>query len=66
MDPVSFQTHPSRYIHWRLEYDGPIAQLYMQVDPQQPLRGDYELKLNSYDLGVDIAAVTATTRNPRS
>ncbi|MEE8141868.1 MAG: 2,3-epoxybenzoyl-CoA dihydrolase [Planctomycetota bacterium] len=54
METVSFQSDPSRTVHWRVEYDGPIARIYMQVDRNRPLRGNYELKLNSYDLGVDI------------
>ncbi len=54
MEPVSFQTDPSRYAHWRAEYDGNVARLFMQVEADAPLREGYELKLNSYDLGVDI------------
>jgi benzoyl-CoA-dihydrodiol lyase len=53
-NPVDFETHPSKYRHWNVAYDGEIARVTMQVDPQGGLRGDYELKLNSYDLGVDI------------
>jgi benzoyl-CoA-dihydrodiol lyase len=52
--PVSFQTDPSQYRHWRLSVDGEVATLTMDVDEQGGLRGGYELKLNSYDLGVDI------------
>ncbi|RME23819.1 MAG: benzoyl-CoA-dihydrodiol lyase [Deltaproteobacteria bacterium] len=53
--PVDFETHPDRYKHWRLSIDGDIATLEMAVDEQAPLwPGQYELKLNSYDLGVDI------------
>ena len=51
---VEFETDPSRYRHWKLRYDGPIAELIMDVDPEGGLRPGYELKLNSYDLGVDI------------
>jgi benzoyl-CoA-dihydrodiol lyase len=51
---VEFRTDPSRYRHWRLEVDGPVATVTMAVDPQGGLRDDYELKLNSYDLAVDI------------
>lgn len=54
MNPVSFQINPTEYRHWRVEYDGPIASIFMQVDDEHPLREGYELKLNSYDLGVDI------------
>ncbi|GAB4291609.1 MAG: 2,3-epoxybenzoyl-CoA dihydrolase [Roseovarius sp.] len=51
---IDFQTDPSRYRHWRVEYDGPIANLYMDVDEDGGLFEGYKLKLNSYDLGVDI------------
>ena len=51
---ISFETAPDRYRHWKLEYDGSIARLTMRVQEDQPLRPGYELKLNSYDLGVDI------------
>jgi benzoyl-CoA-dihydrodiol lyase len=51
---IDFQTDPSKYRHWRIEYDGPVANLYMDVDEKGGLFDGYELKLNSYDLGVDI------------
>ncbi|WP_137701503.1 2,3-epoxybenzoyl-CoA dihydrolase [Marimonas lutisalis] len=51
---IDFQTDPSKYRHWRVEYDGPIANLYMDVDENGGLFEGYQLKLNSYDLGVDI------------
>ncbi|MDF1736273.1 MAG: 2,3-epoxybenzoyl-CoA dihydrolase [Minwuia sp.] len=51
---IDFQTDPSKYHHWRLEYDGPVANLIMDVDENAGLFDGYELKLNSYDLGVDI------------
>jgi benzoyl-CoA-dihydrodiol lyase len=51
---VEFRTDPSRYRHWRLEFDGPAATVIMDVDEQGGLEPGYELKLNSYDLGVDI------------
>ncbi len=51
---IDFQTDPSRYRHWRVEYDGPVANLFMDVDEAGGLFDGYELKLNSYDLGVDI------------
>jgi benzoyl-CoA-dihydrodiol lyase len=51
---IDFQTDPSRYRHWRVEYDGPVANLIMDVDETAGLFEGYELKLNSYDLGVDI------------
>ena len=51
---IDFQTDPDRYRHWRIEYEGDIASLYMDVDEAGGLFDGYELKLNSYDLGVDI------------
>ena len=52
--PVDFEVEPEHYRHWSVEYDGPIARVTMAVDPDGGLREGYELKLNSYDLGVDI------------
>jgi hypothetical protein len=52
--PVSFDTHPSRYRHWRLSVQGAVATLTMDVNEQAGIRPGYRLKLNSYDLGVDI------------
>src|SRR5215468_2402013 len=51
---VSFQVDPNSYRHWRVEYDGPVATVTMDVDEDGGIRSGYELKLNSYDLGVDI------------
>jgi benzoyl-CoA-dihydrodiol lyase len=51
---IDFQTDPSRYRHWRLAYDGDVAHLFMDVDESGGLFEGYALKLNSYDLGVDI------------
>ena len=51
---IEFQTDPSTYRHWRVEYDPPIARVIMDVDETAGLFDGYELKLNSYDLGVDI------------
>ena len=51
---IDFQTDPSKYRHWRVEYDGPVANLWMDVDEAGGLFDGYDLKLNSYDLGVDI------------
>ncbi len=59
---IDFQTHPDSYRHWRLRIDGPVAYLDMDVDPDAGLHGDYELKLNSYDLGVDIELADAVQR----
>jgi benzoyl-CoA-dihydrodiol lyase len=65
MEPIAFETHPSRYRHWKLELptDGSgVATLLMAVDEHAPLRPGYELKLNSYDLGVDIELADAIQR----
>jgi len=59
---VSFETHPDKYRHWRLRVDGDIAWLILDVDEQGGLTPGYELKLNSYDLGVDIELYDATQR----
>ena len=52
--PVDYQTDPSKYKHWRISYDAPVATLTMDVNEDGGLRPGYKLKLNSYDLGVDI------------
>ncbi len=62
MPLVSFETHPSTYRHWKLTFDGPIATLGMDVQEDAGLGPDYKLKLNSYDLGVDIELADAITR----
>src|SRR5580698_2998766 len=59
---VDFRTDPSRYRHWRLTTDGPVATLTMDVSEQGGIRDGYELKLNSYDLGVDIELYDAVQR----
>ena len=59
---VSFETTPDKYRHWRLTFDGPIATLGMDVQEDAGLSPDYKLKLNSYDLGVDIELADAITR----
>jgi len=51
---INFQTSPDQYKHWKLRIDGPVAQLSMDVQEDQTLAEGYKLKLNSYDLGVDI------------
>jgi benzoyl-CoA-dihydrodiol lyase len=56
------RTHPDRYRHWKLAVEGDVATLTMQVDPHGGQRDDYELKLNSYDLGVDIELADAVQR----
>ncbi len=60
-EAIDFRTHPTRYRHWRLTIDGPVARLDLDVDEQAGL-GDYELKMNSYDLGVDIELNDAVQR----
>jgi benzoyl-CoA-dihydrodiol lyase len=62
MTRVDFRVEPSRYRHWRLACDGPVATLTMDVDEQAGLVPGYELKLNSYDLGVDIELYDAVQR----
>ena len=62
MEPIDFRTEPARYRHWKIEIDGEIAFLVMDVDPAGGLSGDYELKLNSYDLAVDIELNDAVQR----
>lgn len=59
---VDFRTDPSRYKHWKLSVDGPVATLAMDVREDGGLRPGYELKLNSYDLGVDIELHDAVQR----
>lgn len=59
---VDYQTQPDRYRHWRLSFDGPIATLTMDVQEDGGLRPGYALKLNSYDLGVDIELYDALQR----
>jgi benzoyl-CoA-dihydrodiol lyase len=60
--PVDFRTDPSRYRHWRLAVEGRIATLAMDVQEDGGLRPGYELKLNSYDLGVDVELYDAVQR----
>ncbi len=60
--PIDFVTDPSRYRHWRLACDGPVATLTLDVDPAAGLFPGSELKLNSYDLGVDIELADAAMR----
>ena len=61
-DRVSFETAPDQYHHWKLAFDGPIATLSMDVQEDAGLSPDYRLKLNSYDLGVDIELADAIQR----
>ncbi len=59
---IDFRTDPSRYRHWKLSFDGPIATLTLDVDASAGLFPGTELKLNSYDLGVDIELADAVQR----
>jgi len=60
--PLTFETEPARYRHWKLETQGDVATLTWDVQESQPLRPGYALKLNSYDLGVDIELADAVER----
>lgn len=60
--PINFQVDPSTYRHWRVTYEGEIASLYMDVDEDGGLFEGYSLKLNSYDLGVDIELADVVQR----
>ena len=62
MDRVDYQTEPSRYKHWKLKFEGPVATLLADFDENAGLRPGYKLKLNSYDLGVDIELHDAINR----
>jgi benzoyl-CoA-dihydrodiol lyase len=59
---LPLETRPDRYLHWKLSFDGPVARLTMDVQPERPLFGDHVLKLNSYDLGVDLELADAIQR----
>lgn len=59
---INFQTSPEKYKHWKLSFDGPVAKLSMDVAEDETLADGYKLKLNSYDLGVDIELADAIQR----
>ena len=59
---LDFRTSPDRYRHWSISIDGPVAKLIMAVDEDSPFAGGYELKLNSYDIGVDVELYDAVQR----
>src|SRR6202045_3045729 len=59
---VDYQTHPDRYKHYKVSYDGPVATLKIDVDEDAGIRPGSKLKLNSYDLGVDIELHDAIQR----
>jgi benzoyl-CoA-dihydrodiol lyase len=60
--PVDYQTHPRSYRHWKLSFEGPVARLLADFDETGGIRSGYKLKLNSYDLGVDIELNDAINR----
>src|SRR5215217_641707 len=62
LNPISFQTSPDQYRHWKLSLDGPVATLSMDVQEDETLADGYKLKLNSYDLSVDIELADAVQR----
>lgn len=62
IEPVDYRTEPSRYKHWRLGFDGEVATLTLDIDEDGGIRPGYKLKLNSYDLGVDIELHDALQR----
>ncbi len=62
IEPVDYRTEPGQYRHWRLTFDGPVATLGAEFDEDGGLRPGYKLKLNSYDLGVDIELNDALNR----
>ena len=62
MNRVDYQTSPERYRHWKLKFDGPVATLLADFDEDAGVRPGYKLKLNSYDLGVDIELADALNR----
>jgi benzoyl-CoA-dihydrodiol lyase len=59
---ITYDTHPDRYLHWKLSFDGQVATLSMDVNEDRGLKPGYKLKLNSYDLGVDIELADALNR----
>jgi benzoyl-CoA-dihydrodiol lyase len=61
-EPVDYRTHPSQYRHWKLAFNGPVATLSADFDENAGLRPGYKLKLNSYDLGVDVELNDAINR----
>src|ERR671919_3127594 len=62
LEPITFETHPAQYQHWKLAFDGPVATLSLDVQEDAGLRPDYRLKLNAYDLAVDIELADAVQR----
>jgi benzoyl-CoA-dihydrodiol lyase len=61
-DQIDYQTEPNRYAHWKLDFDGALARITLDVQEDRGIRPGYKLKLNSYDLGVDIELHDALQR----
>src|SRR4051812_43041576 len=61
-EAIRFETEPARYRHLKLDVQGDTATLTLDIDEEKPLRPGYELKLNSYDLGVDLELADAVQR----
>ena len=61
-ETVDYQTHPSRYQHWSMTFAGEVATLQLNINEDGGIRPGYKLKLNSYDLGVDIELYDALQR----
>ncbi len=61
-EPIAFETHPDRYRHLKLEVDGAVARILLNIQEDEGLRPGYQLKLNSYDLGVDLELADAVQR----
>ena len=59
---ITYDTHPDRYKHWRLSFEGPVATLHLDINEDGGIKPGYKLKLNSYDLGVDIELYDALQR----
>ncbi len=59
---INYDTHPDRYAHWKLSFDGAVATLALDIDEDRGIKPGYKLKLNSYDLGVDIELHDALQR----
>ncbi|MCB1891727.1 MAG: benzoyl-CoA-dihydrodiol lyase, partial [Rhodocyclaceae bacterium] len=59
---ITYETDPSHYAHWRLAFDGPIATLTLDIQEDRGILPGYKLKLNSYDLGVDMELHDAVQR----
>lgn len=61
-EPLAFETHPDKYKHIKLDVDGPVAWIKLNIQENESLKPGYQLKLNSYDMGVDIELADAVNR----